>query len=174
MSDDSRELRVKLRVLEMKREDDARKIRELEARWQEAEAFVALRPKLQAKLQQLRDENIALKGTVTDHAANISKLEKKLEEQSEELEMVMLDKEVAEERAEVAEGELEGEKEAKAELEVELEVWRKGGGTVAEGADGLEDEGTKGARTELAYRQMEKQNERLKEALMKCVATPTL
>lgn len=79
--------------------------------------------------------------------------------------MAMLDREVAEERAEVAESELEGEREAKAELEVELEVWRKGKvtgeGSTADGDD------TSGGRTEMAFRQLEKQNARLKEALIR-------
>ncbi|KAG8906123.1 hypothetical protein FRB99_007513, partial [Tulasnella sp. 403] len=161
-ADDSHELRVKLRVLETKRADDARRIRELEGRLSEAETFVALRPKLQAKLQALQTENLALKRSVADQATNVSSMEKKLEENAEQMEMMMLDKEVAEERAEVAEAELEGEKEAKAQLEVELEVWRKGQATPS---DAESDVNT--GRSEMAFRQLEKQNERLKEALIK-------
>lgn len=86
-----------------------------------------------------------------------------MEEQSDQLEMAMLDKEVAEERAEVAEAELESEKEAKAELEVELEVWRTGKAAASPG-DGEE---SPAGRSEMAFRQLEKQNERLKEALIK-------
>ena len=41
------ELRAKLRVLETKRIDDARLIRELETKLADAETFVAIRPKLQ-------------------------------------------------------------------------------------------------------------------------------
>lgn len=106
-----------------------------------------------------------MKGTVADHASNVTSLEKKLEEQSEQLEMSMLDKEVAEERAEVAEAELESEKEAKAELEVELEVWRNDQSAATGGGDG----DGKGGRSEMAFRQLEKQNERLKEALIRRV-----
>jgi hypothetical protein len=43
------ELRAKLRVLETKRTDDARLIRELETKLADAETFVAIRPKLQGK-----------------------------------------------------------------------------------------------------------------------------
>ncbi|KAG9015752.1 hypothetical protein FRB93_012317 [Tulasnella sp. JGI-2019a] len=164
--DDSHELRVKLRVLETKRADDSRRIRELEGRLNEAEAFVSIRPKLQAKLQQLNTETVALKRTITDQASQLASLERKNEEQSEQLEMAMLDREVAEERAEVAESELEGEREAKAELEVELEVWRKVKVSAdGSGADGGDD--TSGGRTEMAFRQLEKQNARLKEALIR-------
>ncbi|KAG6371035.1 hypothetical protein JVT61DRAFT_10758 [Boletus reticuloceps] len=51
------ELRARIRVMEAKQGDDAHQIRELEARLSEAESFVALRPKLQAKpLNQLQTE----------------------------------------------------------------------------------------------------------------------
>lgn len=41
-----RELYAQIRVLEAKRTDDARRVRELETRLSAAELFVALRPKL--------------------------------------------------------------------------------------------------------------------------------
>jgi dynactin 1 len=77
----------------------------------------------------------------------------------EQLEMAMLDKEVAEERAEIAEGELDDLRERLAIAEVELEVMKEGG-------EGGED-GESNAKTSLAYIQLEKQNERLKEALIR-------
>jgi dynactin 1 len=79
----------------------------------------------------------------------------------EQLEMAMLDKEVAEERAEIAEGELDDLRERLAIAEVELEVMKEGG-------EGGED-GESNAKTSLAYIQLEKQNERLKEALIRFV-----
>lgn len=155
-------------MLETKRADDSRRIRELEGRIAEAETFVTFRPKLQAKLAQLQTESLALKRTVADQATQMANLDRKAEEQAEQIEMAMLDREVAEERAEVAEAELEGEREAKAELEVELEVWRKGKVTSdKDGLDGNED--NPGGRTEMAFRQLERQNERLKEALIRYV-----
>lgn len=163
--DDSHELRVKLRVLETKRADDSRRIRELEGRLTEAETFVSVRPKLQAKLQQLQTETVTLKRTIADQATQMASLERKAEEQAEQIEMAMLDREVAEERAEVAEAELETEREGKAELEVELEVWRKG--KVTSDVEGGDD--GSGGRTEMAFKQLEKQNARLKEALIRSV-----
>ena len=79
----------------------------------------------------------------------------------DQLEMSMLDKEMAEERAEVAEGELEEVKEKLAVIEVEVEVLRNGGGGPEDGDEGI------GAKSSMVYIQLEKQNERLKEALMK-------
>ena len=69
------------------------------------------------------------------------------------------DKEVAEERAELAETELEEVKEKLAVLEVENRVLKTGGGT-GESSDDA-------AKSSMAYIQLEKHNERLKEALIK-------
>jgi dynactin 1 len=53
--------------------------------------------------------------------------ESRLGDSQEQLEMVMLDKEVAEERAEMAEVELEEVKERLAVVEVEMGVMKEGG-----------------------------------------------
>lgn len=85
----------------------------------------------------------------------------------EQLEMAMLDKEVAEERAEVAEAELEELKEKLAVAEVELDVMKE-----KEQNEGLVvEEGTDPQVSgSLAYIQLEKQNARLKEALVRYVS----
>ena len=73
--------------------------------------------------------------------------------------MAMLDKEVAEEKAELAQMQLEEIKEKSAVLEVENGVLKTGGGT-GESSDAA-------AKSSMAYIQLEKHNERLKEALIK-------
>ncbi|TFK65445.1 hypothetical protein BDN72DRAFT_824554 [Pluteus cervinus] len=154
-----KELKAKIRVLEAKRADDSRHVRELENRLSEAEAFVALRPKLQAKLNQQQTELIATRRELAD-SQQISQLaETRILDSQEQLEMAMLDKEVAEEKAEIAEAELDELKEKLAVMEVELEVVKSGGAPSGEGGSGGKDT--------LAYIQLEKQNERLKEALIK-------
>jgi dynactin 1 len=118
--------RAKIRILEIKRADDARHIQELETKLNEAESFVALRPKLQAKLMQLQTELIDTRRELAD-ARQLSELsESRNLDSLEQLEMTMLDKEVAEERAEAAEAELEEMKEKLAVVEVELEVIKEG------------------------------------------------
>jgi dynactin 1 len=157
------ELRARVRVLEAKRADDARHVRELENRLSEAETFVALRPKLQAKLTSLQADLTATKRELAD-AKQLSALgDNRTVELQDQMEMAMLDKEMAEERAEVAEGELEEVKEKLAVLEVELEVLKNGGG----GSEDNEKEA--GAKSSMAYIQLEKQNDRLKEALMRWI-----
>ncbi|KAG1742767.1 dynein associated protein-domain-containing protein [Suillus paluster] len=152
-------MHAKIRVLEAKRADDARHIRELETRLADAESFVALRPKLQAKLQSLQSELIATRRALADAEQLASLGETRGVDSQEQLEMAMLDKEVAEEKAELAEQELEEVKERLAHVEVELGVLKEGG---ASGGDSDSN-----AKTSLAYIQLEKQNERLKEALIR-------
>ena len=157
------ELRAKIRVLEAKRADDARHVRELENRLNEAESFVALRPKLQAKLTSLQSDLTATKRELAD-AKQLGALgDNRTVELQDQMEMAMLDKEMAEERAEVAESELEEVKEKLAVIEVEVEVLRNGGGNPEDG------EKEANAKSSMAYIQLGKQNERLKEALMKWV-----
>jgi dynactin 1 len=121
-------MHAKIRVLEAKRADDARHIRELETRLADAESFVALRPKLQAKLQSLQSELIATKRALADAEQLANLGETRGADSQEQLEMAMLDKEVAEEKAELAEQELEEVKERLARAEVELGVMKDGGG----------------------------------------------
>ncbi|KAF8555146.1 dynactin [Imleria badia] len=153
------ELRARTRVMEAKRADDARHVRELETRLNEAESFVSLRPKLQAKLNQLQTELIATRRELAD-AQQIAQLsDNRGIDAQEQLEMFMLDKEVAEEKAELAQAELEEVKEKLAQMEVELQVLKDGGA--------IGEEGEAEAKSSLAYIQLEKHNERLKEALIR-------
>jgi dynactin 1 len=88
-------MHAKIRVLEAKRADDARHIRELETR---PAKCVALRPKLQAKLQSLQSELTATKRALADAEQHANLGETRGADSQEQLEMAMLDKEVAEEK----------------------------------------------------------------------------
>ncbi|KAF5376572.1 hypothetical protein D9757_008269 [Collybiopsis confluens] len=162
-------LQAKIRVLENKRSADALHIRGLETRLSEAEAFVSLRPKLQAKLQQQQTELIDLRRQLTETAQLVKINEDRAFEREEQLELAMLDKEMAEEKKEICEAEVEDLKERLAIAEVELEVLRE----EAEQEEQEQGEGKDIPRldnniiTSLPYIQLEKQNERLKEALLR-------
>ncbi|TDL26403.1 dynactin [Rickenella mellea] len=155
------EVRAKIRVLEAKRADDARNIEKLESQLSEANSFVALRPKLQAKLNTLQQDLIATRRALSDAEQLANLNEGRLLDTQEQLEMAMLDKEVAEERAEAAEAEMETIKERLAVVEVELESVKEGGG----GSSATDGEAP--VKQSLAYTQLEKHNERLKEALIR-------
>ncbi|KAJ7146369.1 dynactin [Mycena epipterygia] len=163
---EAQELRAKIRVLEAKRADDARHVRELETRLSDAETFVALRPKLQAKLNSQQTELIATRRDLADAQQLAQLAEGRILDTQEQLEMAMLDKEVAEERAEAAEAELEEVTERLAIVEVELGVLKEGG----DEGDEEEEAGNKSmsaGKDSLAYIQLEKHNDRLKEALLR-------
>ncbi|KAJ7877450.1 dynactin [Mycena leptocephala] len=165
---EAQELRAKIRVLEAKRADDARHVRELETRLADAETFVALRPKLQAKLNSQQTELIATRRELADAQQLAQLAESRIVDAQEQLEMAMLDKEVAEERAEGAEAELEEVTERLAIVEVELGVLKEGGEEGGEGEG--EEAGNKSmsaGKDSLAYIQLEKHNDRLKEALLR-------
>ncbi|KAJ2935346.1 hypothetical protein H1R20_g1748, partial [Candolleomyces eurysporus] len=135
---------------------DARHVRELQTRIHEAEAFVSLRPKLQAKLNAQQTELIATKRELADAQQLAQLAENRIADAQDQLELATLDKEVAEARAEEAEASLDELKEQLAMLKVENEVLKNGG-----------DGETGSANDSLAFIQLEKQNERLKEALIR-------
>jgi len=89
---------------------------------------VALRPKLQAKLNSQQTELIATRRELADLQQLSQLAEGRLLDTQEQLEMAMLDKEVAEERAEIAEAELVEALEKLAVVEVELGVLKQGSG----------------------------------------------
>ena len=89
---------------------------------------MALRPKLQAKLNSQQTELIATRRELADLQQLSQLAEGRLLDTQEQLEMAMLDKEVAEERAEIAEAELVEALEKLAVVEVELGVLKQGSG----------------------------------------------
>jgi dynactin 1 len=177
------ELRVKVRVLEAKRTDDARHIRELESQIEDAKNFIAVKPKLQLKLNQLQQDLITTRRDLADSQQLCQLAEGRVVDAQDQLEMAMLDKEMAEERSEAAQAELGEVQEKLAVLQVEMNVIK--GGDESGGITVcliiffpclipwvLENsiaDGEPSAKGSFAYLQLEKQNERLKEALIKQV-----
>jgi len=99
------ELRTKIRrVLEAKLTDDSDRIRELESQLTEAEIFVSLCPKLQNSLQT---DLIATRRELAGSQQLAQLAETHAIDTQEQLEIVMLDKDVAEEKAELTDTELE-------------------------------------------------------------------
>lgn len=156
------ELTVKLRILETKRIEDRRKLREYEASKEAESTFEKHKEKLQAKMTSMADEIRQLKSVLKDTEAQLAALQSSASEHAELLEMATLDREMAEERCEVLQLELESLKERHEELVAENEYLKSEneefirGGGVGEG----------GERT-AGTLQLERQNERLKEALVR-------
>ena len=98
------ELCAKIRTLEAKHADDSQRIRELESRLTEAKNFVSLCPKLQNLLQT---NLIAMRHELADFQQLAQLAKARVIDAQEQLEIVMLDKEVVEKRAELTDTELE-------------------------------------------------------------------
>jgi dynactin 1 len=89
-------------------------------------------------------------------------LESQRQDAFDQAEMATLDREVAEEKAEAAEAEAERLNEKIQELELEVAVLKEENAEYEKPIDGLES----GGHTSIAYIQLEKHNERLKDAVI--------
>jgi len=123
------ELQLKYKLLENGRTEDRERLKELEKLKEDAESWNLARPKLQNKMVELSNEVKELRRQIKDDESERLSNEKKIEDLNDQLEMELLDKEVAEEKYEDLQSQLESTKERVAELEVELEVLRKEEGT---------------------------------------------
>ncbi|KAG8838361.1 hypothetical protein FRC18_004966 [Serendipita sp. 400] len=157
---EEQDLRARIKFLEDRRDEDIEHAKQLQGRLSEADTFLAQRPKLVAKLRELQEDAKQTKQELNDQAIKLQDAESRVVEISEQLELATLDKEMAEVRAESAELEIDELKEQLESAKVEVDVLRASGSTASSGssADGTQT---------LAYIQLERQNERLKEALLR-------
>nr|KIR89490.1 dynactin 1 [Cryptococcus tetragattii IND107] len=156
------ELRIKIRILENKKHEDQEKIRDLETRVGEADSLRAARVRLQAKFQEIQSSLLTAQRQARDLQSENSILETRAAEAIDQLEMAALDREVAEEKAEAAEADIVKLGEKVTELEMEVALLKEENAEYEKPAGGIE-----GERTSLAFVQLEKHNERLKEALIR-------
>ena len=117
------ELCTKIRALEAKCADDSQCIRELESWLTEAKNFVSLCPELQNLLQT---NLIAMRHELADFQQLAQLAKARIIDAQEQLEIVMLDKEVVEKRAELTDTELEDVRARVAIPEVENNVLKEG------------------------------------------------
>jgi dynactin 1 len=178
---DYEELRLKLKILEAKRQEDREKYREHEKVKEEAEQFLTLRNKLQGtlllylfflkhlpvtidKIADLQKELRETKRQLKEVSSDQEMYESKYNDAIESLEMMTLDKEVAEERAENLQQEVNVLKDKIEEISVDLDVLRKEADIINRIPERDGDE-----KTPLEVIQLERHNERLKEALVRYV-----
>ncbi|KAI8056757.1 hypothetical protein BDF22DRAFT_209947 [Syncephalis plumigaleata] len=148
------ELRLKLKILENKRTEDREKLKEAERAKDEADKFIAIRTKLASKLSELQNELRDTTKELREIETARDELEAKYNDAEERLEMASLDKEMAEERAENLQQEVNLLKEKVDEIKVDLAAFEEVSSTQNE--DGA---------SSVTMIQLERQNERLTEAL---------
>jgi len=157
------ELTAKLRILEQKRIEDRRKIREYEASKIGESTLEKHKEKLQAKMTSMAEETRQLKTVLNDTEAQLSAIQASAAENAEVLEMATLDREMAEERVEVLQLELDSLKERQEELVAENELLKSENEEFIRGAGPIGGDGERSAGS----LQLERQNERLKDALVR-------
>ncbi|CAO3622239.1 unnamed protein product [Cunninghamella echinulata] len=159
---DYEELRLKLKILEAKRQEDRERYREHEKIKEEAEQFLTLRNKLQDKVTELQKDLREATRRSKENETEKENMEMKYTDALESLEMMTLDKEVAEERAENLQQEVSLLKDKLEEVSVDLDILRKDADILNRPPEANGDE-----RTPLEIVQLERHNERLKEALLR-------
>jgi dynactin 1 len=154
------DLKAKLRVLERKRIEDRDKLKGMEKIQMERDKFESIIQKLQAKYQPQQHENNDLKRQLKEAEARLESIESIQAEHDSAMELATLDREMAEETAEVLKAELEVLKQKSEELDLELEILREEN---AEFTKGMSPE----ERASTGWLQMERNNDRLREALLR-------
>jgi dynactin 1 len=154
------DLKTKLRLMDKKRSEDRDKLKALEKIQGERDKFEGIIQKLQTKYAPQQQEITQLRKDLKEAATKLEDTESSQAENDIVLEMATLDREMAEETAEVLRTELEALKLKAEELELEVEVLRE------ENAE-LGSEMSPEEKTSQGWLQMERNNERLREALIR-------
>ncbi|CAK7222769.1 hypothetical protein SBRCBS47491_004974 [Sporothrix bragantina] len=154
------DLKAKLRVLERKRLEDRDKLKQLDKLNADCEKYQGIIQKIQAKYQPQQQENNDLRKQIKEAEALLESVENMQAEHDSAMELATLDREMAEETAEVYKAELDAVKLKNEELELEVEVLR---GENAEFTQGMTAE----EKASASWLQMERTNERLREALLR-------
>ncbi|PNS16719.1 Dynactin, isoform [Sphaceloma murrayae] len=154
------DLQTKLRVLEKRRLEDREKLRALERIQQERDRFESIIQKLQQKYQPQQQELADLKKQIKESEERFAGIENIQAEHDAELENATLDREMAEEQYEAVKTELAALREKYEELELEVDVLR-------EENQELGQEMSPEERTSQGWLQLERSNERYREALIR-------
>lgn len=154
------DLKAKLRVLERKRIEDRDKLKQLDKLQGERDKFENIIQKLQTKYQPQQHENNELRKMLKEAEGRLESVESIQAEHETAMEMATLDREMAEETAEVLKLELEALKQKTEELELEVEILREENSEFTNGMSADE-------RASTGWLQMERNNERLREALLR-------
>lgn len=154
------DLKTKLKVLERKRVEDRDKLKQLDKVQEERDKYEGIIQKLQQKYQPQQQELIDLRKQIKEAEERFESVETMQAEHDTALELATLDREMAEETAEVLREEVEALKQKSEELELEVEVLREENSEFSKGMSSEE-------RSSTGWLQMERTNERLREALLR-------
>ncbi|KAK4555550.1 hypothetical protein LTR86_007303 [Recurvomyces mirabilis] len=154
------ELEAKVRLLERKRIEDRELKKHMEQAQQERDQYKGMIEKLQNKYRPQQQELSELKQALSEAEKRFTDVEAIQAEHDSIMELTTLDREMAEEKAEGMQAELEALRAKNEEMELELEILKE------ENSD-LGKEMSPEERTSAGWAQMEKSNERLRDALLR-------
>ncbi|XP_025093203.1 dynactin subunit 1-like isoform X2 [Pomacea canaliculata] len=152
-----RDLKEKLETLMLRRTEDKAKLKEADKLRIQLQQLQEYKSKMQETHAELQRQLQAFKKEAQDVRQEFDQYKDEMADVSESMEMAALDKEMAEEKAETLQQEVEQAKEKIEELTLELELLR---GEISE-------KGSEGVAATFEMKQLEQQNERMKEGLVK-------
>ncbi|XP_037388854.1 dynactin subunit 1a isoform X3 [Pygocentrus nattereri] len=152
-----KDLEEKLETLKMKRAEDKAKLKELEKHKIQLEQLQEWKSKMQEQQNELQKQLKEAKKEAREALEAKDRYMEEMADTSDAIEMATLDKEMAEERAESLQQEVESLKEKVEELTMDLEILKHE----------IEEKGSDGAASSYHVKQLEEQNGRLKEALVR-------
>ncbi|KYG41903.1 hypothetical protein M433DRAFT_114914 [Acidomyces richmondensis BFW] len=154
------ELEAKVRLLERKRQEDRDMKKDMEQAQQERDQYKGIIEKLQNKYRPQQQEIAFLKEALSEAEKKVADIEALQAEHDSVVELATLDREMAEEKAEALQAELDALRAKNEEMELELEL-------LTEENQELSKEMSPEERTSAGWLQLEKSNERLREALLR-------
>ncbi|CAJ2510837.1 Uu.00g064620.m01.CDS01 [Anthostomella pinea] len=160
ISRENEDLKSKIKVLERKRLEDREKLKEIERLQEQRDKFETINKKIETKFQATSQENAGLRKQLKEAEDSLEQIESLQAEHESIMELATLDREMAEETAEVLKSEFEALKQKAEELELEVEILREEN---SEYSNGMSPED----RASTGWLQMERNNERLRDALIR-------
>ncbi|XP_037116079.1 dynactin subunit 1a isoform X6 [Syngnathus acus] len=152
-----KDLEEKLETLKAKRTEDKAKLKELEKHKIQLEQLHEWKSKMQEQQAELQKNLKEAKREARDAQEAKDRYMEEMSDTADAIEMATLDKEMAEERAESLQVEVETLKEKVEELSMDLEILRHD----------ISEKGSDGAASSYHVKQLEEQNNKLKEALVR-------
>lgn len=135
-------------------------MKEMERLRDQRDKFENVNKKIEGKVQATVQENLALRNQLKEAEKRLEEVETIVAEHESVMELATLDREMAEETAEVYKAELDALKQKAEELELEVDILREENSEYAKGMSPEE-------RASAGWLQMERHNERLREALIR-------
>jgi dynactin 1 len=152
-----KDLEEKLETLKVKRSEDKVKLKEFEKVKIQLQQLQEYKIKMQEQQQDLQRQLAAAKKEQRETQEAFDRYKDEMADLSETVEIATLDKEMAEEKCESLQAEVDSLKERVEEVTLDLQIMR----------EDVSQAGTEGGPTNFQVKQLEQQNERLKEALVK-------